>query len=237
MPMSPISEHLIPASLLTAVLLPLCACAVTVETTGSGDWDDSPGYGEAVDEEAEQRGRLVIEIAQLTAAADLTAAELEKSVARRDLTNARRDLEVFLNLDRPLRLAEQELAVVEARDYMETSEVELAELEEMYAQHPADPKTAELVMERSRSTLEGARLSLAVEEQRLVYMVDGELPGEERGYREAVDEAEAELEQARRALKLVRQQTELDILDAWEESGLEAEAEGGTSGDESGAGE
>jgi hypothetical protein len=179
----------------------------------------------------------VIEIAQLTAAADLTAAELEKSVARRDLTNARRDLEVFLNLDRPLRLAEQELAVVEARDYMETSEVELAELEEMYAQHPADPKTAELVMERSRSTLEGARLSLAVEEQRLVYMVDGELPGEERGYREAVDEAEAELEQARRALKLVRQQTELDILDAWEESGLEAEAEGGTSGDESGAGE
>jgi hypothetical protein len=35
-----------------------------------------------------------------------------------------------------------------------------------------------------------------------------------------VDEAEAGLEAARWALKLARQQTELDLLDAWEESGL-----------------
>ena len=217
LPMKLIQAATLPCALF---LLPSCIFSAGSRQPRSWDSGEEQAADGARDGDESERAHLAIEIAQLAAAADLAEAELEKAAARRDLTSARQDLEVFLNLERPLKLAEQELALTEARGQLISAEVELAELEEMYAVHPADPKTAELVLARARRAVEEYGQGLAVEEQRLDHLIDGELPGEERGYREAVDEAEAGLEAARWALKLARQQTELDLLDAWEESGL-----------------
>lgn len=209
------------------VLLFLSSCAVLVGNRGSGPCPVGDEAGQDEEEAALHQEQLLLslEIARLQGEQELAEAELEKVLARRALKEAKRALDGFKAQEIPLRRGEQELALMEARNGLLNAQVELSELEGMYEVHDSDPETAALVLDRARRALEEARLTLEVEERRMTFLVDVELPSEERDLRHDVDEAEVDQERAKAALKLTQRTVELDLLEA-EEEAMDLEQEG-----------
>jgi len=136
-------------------------------------------------------------------------------IAERELEAKREKREAFAT-ERKLELEEGALGLDRSRGRARDSELELAELEAMYAAEEFAEKTKELVLQRGRRNLEHAQRGLAIEEGKLALLTKTELPAKERALVLALAKAEQSVAAARRELELAELETRIAELKAKE---------------------
>ncbi|MGE0191752.1 MAG: hypothetical protein AB7T63_06875 [Planctomycetota bacterium] len=149
--------------------------------------------------------------------------------AQRDERNARLELERWNAVERELRLAEQAQSLEAGREFLQNQEEELAQLEKMYGEDDLTEETEEIVLRRTRRSVERARKNLEWREIRHKYYLEVIFPREDEKLDAALRKAKLRLEQEmktqeidKRAADLNREKARLD-LDAKKRSLAELE--------------
>jgi hypothetical protein len=104
------------------------------------------------------------------------AIDLEK--AERELRLAQEDLQHFVDVEMPRRLAEDALGLRGSYDNLLETREELAQLEMMYGESTLGDATEEIVLNRSRRRLERAEESYRLREERSLEVRERSLPRE-----------------------------------------------------------
>jgi hypothetical protein len=163
--------------------------------------------------------------AESDAAAEVAAAEREVSAATLDLELARRkgenavaaqreelkqkaaarvaaqaELQVFVDLERPHKLASAELELDEAKNSVWEAEQELSELQAMYSKEQFAERAKELVLGRGEKHLALAKRRLELAQAERKALEQGELRAKETELQEGLRKAEAEQGLAQQAL-------------------------------------
>lgn len=205
-----------PCSLLLLGLVPLAStgCHTTPHAEhGGADVHTEGGGEEEPDEDAIEERAWTLDQARL----DLRSAEMSAELAMRKaharvleseqtLDEAMQSLETFRGLEREHSVAEARLGLERMENRAVESQMELEELEAMYAADEFAGKTKELVLERGRRSLRMSQAMLELQRQELAMLENRELPQKERSLVRKVEAAERGLEEARFAAE----QTELD---------------------------
>lgn len=134
-------------------------------------------------------------------------AALERSVA--ELEAARRQLDVFLQDEKPRELEGQRLSLDGSTYRAEESKDELGELTAMYEADEFARTTKELVLKRGRRQMEMANRRLAIETREVAHFEQFELPRRERELRHKV--ADAELAHKKAESEVAKARLELDL--------------------------
>jgi len=214
------------ASLLALVLLTLGCAGTGGVRTGSDQAGDAASSDEgAADDPAKERAaaeravrvaELELDQARLEAKRDAEKAQLDLDEARMEYTKAQRAMQAF-DQARALELDKARLDVDRSTGRARDAELELAELEAMYADEEFAEKTKELVLTRGRRTLDEARRALALEERRLVHLTEVELPAQEHELKMELMSAKAARKAAQIALEVNEIETRLALDEAEEE--------------------
>jgi hypothetical protein len=189
----------------TLVLLPLAAFALaacasnpsaeSAPANGSGD-KASPGKAdEAKSEELRKKKReldyakMQLEITRLDVGADERASKIAVDNAERDLATTKAEHDNFVNVLKPLEVAERMLALDGSKQRVVESEQEMKELEGMYAKEDFAGSTKELVLTRGKSHLDMAKRDLDLDKQRVEQMNAFDHPKKEHDLNAAVERA------------------------------------------------
>ena len=140
-----------------------------------------------------------------------TAANLRLDVeaAQRAERIAREELEHWTQVERSLRVQEAEQGMDWARENIKNQEEELAQLEKMYQEDDLTEETEEIVLRRTRRSLERARRSLAFRETRHTWFLETVLPREDENLATALAKAQMKLERETKALELEQRSADL----------------------------
>ncbi len=200
------------------------SCVLAIKEEGHSDWDREPilHVEQPFDEEESgdtgsestaaptngkdpdlaglthsvEIARMELEVARLKADAAERDAESSVHTAEIEVDHARGGLEKS-EADGAIKRTETELSLDRARFRLEEQVAELAELEAMYAEEEFAEKTKELVLTRGKRSVEVAKRSLAISEQRLDVLMNLELPASRKKAELALHKAELALEKAR----------------------------------------
>jgi hypothetical protein len=168
------------------------------------DGEDGEGAYELAKLEAELR------IATLEAEARIARGEREVADAQVAVAHAERDLANF-EVERAIRVADEELGMDRARQSVAEDQMELDELIAMYDADQFATTTKELVVSRSRARLEFSRRGLEIAEREMRQVFEVELPRESEELTLKLDAARFELEMARHDLEVTRLETKLEL--------------------------
>jgi hypothetical protein len=155
------------------------------------------------------------EVAAISARQSLAGVE-------RTLAKARRELEVFLEDVRPREVEEKEIGFAQQQQYAREAEAELAELRAMYEKDEFATTTKELVIDRGERKAEFARRRLGLAQRELRHFVEHTMAVKEQDLRQAVANAELDLQKARmeaekgqieRELQVEREKIRVDDLE------------------------
>jgi hypothetical protein len=213
-------------ALLLSLPLGLVACI------GSGTRET-----EAPEVQATEDGQEPIEVRLARMGLEKARHEADKEVAdaRRSLEADRRDeavaasaLAAFVEAS-PVRLEKARLDLERAVGRARDAELELAELEAMYAEEEFAAKTKELVLTRGRRNLDHARRALDLERLELQQLETIELVNQEAKLQSALASAQGDVASAEEGLKIAELGRELAIAEAEEEL-RSAEEEAGEDG-------
>lgn len=158
--------------------------------------------------------RIELKIAELSTANDLREADASLARARRNLDEARDDLEHFKSVEMPISLDDKKIDLDRVTFRADESKEELAELENMYKKEEYAELTKELVIKRGRRQLELAQRDLKVEERKYDSLQKQELQKKQRGLEDAVRKAEEELASAEVKVQKQRLENEVAMLKA-----------------------
>ena len=111
------------------------------------------------------------------------ASDLAVERAKAEKDRADRALKTFLETDRDLRTKETEQRIQSINDSITDQVEELKQLEKMYKADDVVEETEDIVMKRAKRQLERTRIGLQFQLVRQRYLVENELPEEERGLR------------------------------------------------------
>ena len=210
-------KHALVGGALCGLLFPSCIATVDTERPGSPEprveasAATSKEAKESKDEDPEKKARqaaykaedrdheraqaqLELRLAQMDGEASLTKARHELEDAKRELAEKQRALEVFLQHQRPQRLAEGQLSLDQAFHRRELQQDELNELIAMYEAEDFAELTKELVLKRGRKGLEFAERNLELQRK-------GEtLTKQERDLNAGVEKAQRAVDAAAQAL-------------------------------------
>ena len=122
------------------------------------------------------------------------------------MNDAQRDLDLFMNHERPKKLAEARLGLDRSEHRRELAKDELDELISMYEAEEFAELTKELVLKRGRKSLEFAERQLELTRKSMALLEGEELPKQQRDLELALQKAEhalrdAELDHERGAIK------------------------------------
>ena len=138
--------------------------------------------------------------------------------AQRGERDAREELERWKTVERDIRLQELAQGMEAGRDFLKNQEEELAQLEKMYGEDDLTEETEEIVLRRTRRSVERARKNLAWREIRHKYYLEVVFPREDEKLDTAMRKAKLRLEQEtktqeidKRAADLNREKARLDL--------------------------
>lgn len=129
--------------------------------------------------------------------------------AQRGERIAREELERWLKVERDLRIQEAEQGLEWSRDGIQNQEEELAQLEKMYQEDELTEETEEIVLRRTRRSLERSRRSLAFRETRHAWFLETVLPREDENLKTALAKAVLKLERETKTLELEKRAADL----------------------------
>lgn len=132
----------------------------------------------ARDLEIAKRGHLV-QLEDAKRAQESSEVAVERAKAEKD--HADRALKTFLETDRELRTKESAQRMQSIQDSIKDQEEELAQLEKMYKADDVTEETEDIVMKRAKRQLERSKLGRDFQLVRQRYLLENELPEEERG--------------------------------------------------------
>ena len=142
--------------------------------------------------------------------------------------NARQTYETFKDVLMPMRIKEAELSLQASKDRLKEAEEQFVQLQKMYKSDDLVEETEEIVLRRSKRSLEQSRARMAFTLRRHKLRLDVDIPRELRGYelkfRQAandwelakatstlrIEQSSSELQKA--MLKLARQERSLEDL-------------------------
>jgi len=196
------------------LLLLTAACSSTDAARSGGEPRGDGGPAEKSDDsdEAYEIAKLETElrIATLEAEAKLSRGEREVADAQLAVAHAERDLATF-EIERAIRVADEELGMDRARQSVAEDQMELDELIAMYDADQFATTTKELVVSRSRARLEFSRRGLEIAEREMRQVFEVELPRESEELTLKLDAARFELQMARHDLEVARLESKLDL--------------------------
>ena len=201
-----------PTALAMLLLLPGCA-------------GQAPAPGEAIahksveSKEAQIRlARMGLDIARqgtVLAEAELRSQELESQAAagriRRELELATARLAQFRDVESVRKLQQAQLETQRARDQIDDTREELAQLEKLYQGNDLADATKEIVLKRGRRALERAGSSLAIKELELKTLQADLLPAELAKMQLEADQKKDELERSLRGAEIGLQQKKVAL--------------------------
>lgn len=153
-----------------------------------------------------EQAKLDLRSTEMDIDLSMRAADAAVIEAEQGLEEAKVALAAFLETERGHQLGEAELGLERLRNRATESEMELEELEAMYADDEFAGKTKELVLERGRRSLALARRQLELQVMEVALLRETQLPQKEREHRHKLEKAERALGVARSK----REQAELD---------------------------
>lgn len=118
---------------------------------------------------------------------------------------------VFREVEAPLRRLEAEHRVQGTRDHIVDQEEELAQLEKMYKADELTEETEEIVLKRSKRSLERSRTSLGFQLERRRLLLEIELPREDEGLEIARRKAAVDWERLRATAPLALAEKRLEL--------------------------
>ena len=133
---------------------------------------------------------------------------------RTKLALAEAELANFLDIEKPNRLASEELSLQGSRDSAMEAEEELAQLEIMYAEQDLEEKTREFVISRGKRRAARAAARIVIAERELQALADFELPSKQRKLEMAVAQARESVEKAERSNVVAMMRQELSVSEA-----------------------
>jgi hypothetical protein len=158
--------------------------------------------------------RIEQKIAELSATNDQREADAGLARARRNLDEAKGDLDHFKSVEMPISLDDKKIDLDRVTFRADESKEELAELESMYKKEEYAELTKELVIKRGRRQLELAQRDLKVEERKYDALQKQELQKKQRGLEDGVRKAEEELASAETKVEKQRLENEVSLLKA-----------------------
>lgn len=217
--------HLLVLILLTA----LSSCGsdevlideVDTAVAGEADADaDSNDEAKQVDQEALtelEDHRRELFILEMKTEHTLRSAHLELTEADEALQDAHRELRLFMSVEMPRQIENQQQSLSYSRHSVKNAEEELAQLEQLYGDAEFAEATAEIVIGRSRHSLEMERIDLRQSEENLRNLHKYELPKEIEDLEHSIRRAEHELEGARIEMEVAEIEAEHELKSAIEE--------------------
>ena len=200
----------------------LASCAATSESTPA-----AASSATDADEDDDHEVRVAeLKLTKVGLEGDGARADATVSldVARAKAAAAHAALDAFTEA-RAVRLDGARLDLDRAQGRATDAELELAELEAMYADEEFAEKTKELVINRGRRAVEHAQRALEIQRRKLARLKEVELPADLKKLELAVLEADAKLEGAGRACRVAELEGAIDLAQA-EEALREAREEG-----------
>lgn len=158
-------------------------------------------YEEADRAHSLSQARMDMEITQLDVTAARTKAELGVTNARRELEEKERALAVFLEHERPNKMANAQLSLDRVVHRLDLERDELNELTAMYEAEDFAELTKELVLKRGRMGVAFAERSLELERKKLDLLSNETLAKQERELRVGVEKAQHGVREAEIGLK------------------------------------
>lgn len=162
------------------------------------------------------KAQIKLEIAQLDAKNAAAASARAVESAKLDAEMAAQALANFLEVQKPLEMAEQTLSLDRSRQRVKESQEELEELEKMYAQEEFADLTKELVLGRGRSQLEMAKRSHELTEKRAAQDREYTWPRRERELADKVAATTRALQEAEMRAAKGELERKLALMDAEE---------------------
>ncbi len=206
--------------LLTAALPALLFVSCATDSATRADADAGPEAkaereaSEAADlEHAIHIAELDLEKARVETEGAVSAAATRLEVARLEAQEVELSAEAFA-AEREVKLDEARLALDRSAGRAKDAELELAELEAMYADEEFAEKTKELVITRGRREMEFAQRALELAQRRLERLQNVELPEKARAIETKRIEAAAAVESAERAMRVAELSRALGLAKA-----------------------
>ena len=183
---------------LAALALSSCASNPAAESKPANASADKAGAGKEEEAKAEELrkkkreldyAKMQLEITRLDVQADERGAKIAVDNADRDLATTKAERDNFVNILKPLEVAERNLALDGSKQRVVESEQEMKELEGMYAKEDFANSTKELVLTRGRNHLAIAKRDLELDQKRLDQLNAFDHPKREHDLGAAVDRA------------------------------------------------
>ncbi len=163
--------------------------------------------------------RIELRIAELLAEEETRDADHQIEDAEDDLSEARKDLDNFMGVEKAITLERSEFGLERGNWNRTQNEQELKELQAMYQAEEFAQLTKELVLMRGEKNLEFASKDLALDLREAAQLKEFELPKKQREIERKIAKAERALSDARakkakteieRDLKLLRAKNAVD---------------------------
>ena len=154
------------------------------------------------------------EIAVLEASAYDAKLDAQLRHAQAAVEMAEVKLATFREVERPNRIATEELNLRSARDRAQEAADELAQVEIMYAEQDLNDMTREFVISRERRNAERAAKRIQIQEGEFTAFKERELPQKESELKLAVDKATAGLKAAEREGEIKKRQHAIGVREA-----------------------
>ena len=168
--------------------------------------------------------RRVQQIQQEDAKRAQEASDLAVDRAKAEKDRSDRALKTFLETDRELRVKETEQRVQGTKDAITDQTEELAQLTKMYKADDVVEETEDLVMKRAQRQLERTKIGLGFQLIRQRYLLENELPEEERGLKLNARKETGELDRLLASVATSLERSKLELAKA--EAGFTKQVEG-----------
>ena len=139
---------------------------------------------------------------------------LELESARVTYENAKQTYETFKDVLMPMRIAEAELSLQARKDRLKESEEQFVQLQKMYKSDDLVEETEEIVLRRSKRSLEQSRARMAFTLRRQKLRLDVDIPRELSGYELKFRQATNDWELAKATSKLRVEQSANELQKA-----------------------
>lgn len=149
------------------------------------------------------------------------ALALQRAAAVRETERAEQDLQRFLEIERPLRLAEAQHHMKGAENGLQDAIEELAQLEKMYTADDLTEETEDIVLKRSQRELARSKERLAFQKQRHEWVNQYVLPRDQENLEHQAKASRQDLERLEATSALVARKAHLEITKAAQELELQ----------------